>query len=70
MKNDPLSLYLSKSLSGYALATALLNDYCRVVAKLEGTLPEKVKERIQKEQKIIFDDVKHQITNSDSQHSE
>ncbi len=70
MKKDPITLYVSTSLSGYALAKALLNDYCRVVAKLEGTTPEKVKERIQKEQKIIFDDIKHQITNADSKHSE
>ena len=69
MKKDPITHYVSISLSGYALAKALLNDYCRVVAKLEGTMPEKVKERIQKEQEKIFDDVRNQIINSDSKHS-
>ena len=69
MKKDPITIYLSTSLSGYALANALLNDYCRVVAKLEGTKPEKVKERIQKEQKKFFDDIRNQIINYDSKHS-
>ena len=61
MSNDPLKVFFSKSLSAYALSTALLNDYCQVIAKMEGTTPEKVKERIQKEQVKIFAEVKKQI---------
>ena len=40
--------FAQRAISGWAFALAILDDYAKVVAKLEGTEPEKVKERIKK----------------------
>ena len=47
---------MSKFLTGYALSKALLEDYAKVVAKLEGITEQEVKDRVQKRMQEIFEE--------------
>jgi len=43
---DELTKHFSRFRSGFVLSKAILEDYCEVVAKIEGKTPEEIKERI------------------------
>ena len=55
---DQLSKQFSRYLTGFCRSKAILEDYVRVVAKLEGTSEELVKERIDKRTNELFDEIK------------
>ena len=60
MSNVPehLTKQVSRYLSGFCRSKAILEDYARVIAKLEGTSEEAVKERVEKRTSEIFEEIK------------
>ncbi len=61
MKNnaqDHLAKQFSRYLTGFCRSKAMLEDYARVIAKLEGTSEELVKSRIEKRTNELFDEIK------------
>lgn len=59
---DKLSNQFGYYLSGWAYSMAILDDYCNVVAKIEGVEPEIVKERIKKSADEKFQKAKSELT--------
>ena len=57
-KMDIVAQAFSRYLTGFALSKALLEDYAKVVAKLENVPEQEVKDRIWKRTNEIFDEVK------------
>lgn len=55
---EELTKQFSRSLSGFCRSKAILEDYARVIAKLEGTTEEQVKSRIEKRTIELFDEIK------------
>ncbi len=55
---EKLSKQLSRYLTGFSLSKALLEDYSQVVAKLEGTTEQQVKDRVNKRMNEIFEEAK------------
>lgn len=43
---DQLMTHFSRFRTGFVLSKAILEDYCEVVARIEGKTPEEIKERI------------------------
>lgn len=43
---DQLTQHFTRFRAGYVLSQAILEDYCEVVARIEGKTPEEIKERI------------------------
>lgn len=56
--SDELTKMFSRYLTGWAMSKAILEDYSEVIAKIESTTPELVKERIMKKTQEYFDDAK------------
>ena len=52
------SKLLSRYMTGFCRSKAILEDYARVVAKLEGTSEEAVKERVEKRTNELFEEIK------------
>ena len=55
---DVLADIVGRFLTGYALSKALLEDYARVIAKLENVPEQEVKDRVWKRCNEIFEEVK------------
>ena len=43
---DELAKHFARFRSGFVLSKAILEDYCEVVARIEGKTPGEIKERI------------------------
>ena len=56
--SDELASMFSKYLTGFAVSKALLEDYSRVIAKIEGVDPSVVNKRVADRANEIFEDVK------------
>lgn len=56
--NDELTKMVSRYLTGWAMSKAILEDYSEVIAKIESTTPELVKDRIMKKTQEFFDQAK------------
>jgi len=56
-KQDLLQEYYGRYMTGYTMSKAILEDYAEVVAKLEGTTVETVKERVEKRSQDIHAEV-------------
>lgn len=56
--SDELTKMFSRYLTGWAMSKAILEDYSEVIAKIESTSPEIVKNRILKKTQEYFDQVK------------
>ncbi len=56
--SEKLSKQMSRFLTGFSLSKAILEDYAKVVAKLEGTTEQEVKDRINKRSAEIFEEAK------------
>ena len=57
-KIDVLAEAFSRYLTGFALSKAILEDYVKVVAKLESLPEQEVKDRVWKRCNEIFEEVK------------
>jgi hypothetical protein len=57
-RQEQLTKQFARYLSGFCRSKAILEDYARVVAKLEGTTEEIVKERIEKRTNELFEEIK------------
>lgn len=57
-KTDILAEVFSRYLTGFALSKAILEDYTKVVAKLENVPEQEVKDRVWKRCNEIFEEVK------------
>ena len=55
---NELSKTFSKYMTGYCLSKAILEDYSKVVAKIEGGTEQEVRERIEKRAREIWDENK------------
>jgi hypothetical protein len=55
---EQFAKYLSRFLTGFCRSKAIMEDYARVIAKLEGTSEDQVRDRIEKRTKEIFDEIK------------
>ena len=55
---DVLAQVFSRFLAGFSLSNAILEDYARVIAKLENVPEEEVLNRIKKRGDEIFEEVK------------
>lgn len=55
MENQELSKMFSRYLTGWAMSKAILEDYSEVIARIESTTPEVVKDRIWKKTQEYFD---------------
>jgi hypothetical protein len=55
---EQLSKQFARYMTGFCRSKAILEDYARVIAKLEGTNEELVKERIEKRTTELFDEIK------------
>lgn len=55
---NELSKTFSKYMTGYCLSKAILEDYSKVVAKIEGSTEQEVRERIEKRAREIWDENK------------
>ncbi|MEO6176977.1 MAG: hypothetical protein ABIP27_17625 [Flavobacterium circumlabens] len=58
MENQELSKMFSRYLTGWAMSKAILEDYSEVIARIESTTPEVVKDRIWKKTQEYFDEAK------------
>jgi Tat protein secretion system quality control protein TatD with DNase activity len=56
--DDELTKMFSRYLTGWAMSKAILEDYSEVIAKIESTTPELVKDRIMKNTQEFFDQAK------------
>lgn len=56
--DDELTKMFSRYLTGWAMSKAILEDYSEVIAKIESTTPELVKDRIMKKTQEFFDQAK------------
>jgi hypothetical protein len=61
---EHLSKQFSRYLTGFCRSKAILEDYARVAAKLEGTSEEAVKERIEKRTSELFEEIKKEADQS------
>lgn len=58
---DILSKIFGRFLSGYSLSKAILEDYAKVIAKLENVTEQEIINRVQKRNSEIFEQVKAEI---------
>lgn len=56
--NDILSKAFSRHLTGFTLSKAILEDYARVVAKLESVPEQEIKDRVRKRSDELFEEIK------------
>lgn len=57
-KMDVIGQAFSRYLTGFSLSKAILEDYARVVAKLENIPEQEITDRIRKRSNEIFEEVK------------
>lgn len=57
---EQLSKQISRYLSGFCRSKAILEDYARVVAKIENTTEETVRDRIEKRTVELFEEIKRE----------
>lgn len=57
-KKDILTKAFSRFITGFSLSKAILEDYAKVVAKLENVPEQEIKDRINKRSNEIFEEVK------------
>jgi uncharacterized ubiquitin-like protein YukD len=55
---DVMSKSFDLYLTGWAVSKAILEDYSEVIAKIESTSPELVKDRIMKKAQVFFDEAR------------
>lgn len=55
---DVLSQAFSRFLTGFSLSKAILEDYVKVIAKLENIPEQEIKDRVMKRCNDIFEEVK------------
>lgn len=58
---EKIAKHLSKFLTGHSLSKAILEDYCKVVAKLEGITEQQVSERVIKRSDELFNEAKKEL---------
>lgn len=56
--SEQLTKHISRFMTGFCRSKAILEDYSRVVAKLEGISEELVKDRIEKRTSELFEEIK------------
>jgi len=62
MTNDEkLSKHLAKLLTGFTLSKAILEDYAKVIAKIEGSTEQQIKDRIHKRSADLFEEAKKEL---------
>ena len=59
-----LANYMSRFMTGFSLSKAILEDYAKVIAKIEGSSEEEVKKRVQKRSEEIFLEAKKEAGSS------
>jgi hypothetical protein len=59
-KMDVITKSFSRFLTGFSLSKAMLEDYARVIAKLENVPEQEVIDRVRKRSDEIFEEVKAQ----------
>jgi hypothetical protein len=57
-KQDIIAESFSRFLTGFSLSKAILEDYARVVAKLENVAEQEVIDRVRKRNEEIFEEIK------------
>lgn len=57
-KMDVVTKAFSRFLTGFSLSKAMLEDYARVVAKLENVPEQEIIDRVRKRSDEIFEEVK------------
>ena len=57
-KMDVITKAFTRFLTGFSLSKAMLEDYARVVAKLENIPENEIIDRVEKRSNEIFDEVK------------
>ncbi len=57
-KTDILTKAFSRFLTGFTLSKAILEDYAKVIAKLENVQEQEVIDRVRKRADEIFEEVK------------
>ena len=55
---EKISKQMSRFLTGFSLSKAILEDYSKVIAKLEGVTEQEVKDRINKRSAELFEEAK------------
>jgi len=58
---EKMSKQLSRFLTGFTLSKAILEDYARVIAKIEGTTEQQIKDRIYKRSAELIEEVKKEL---------
>lgn len=58
---DLLSKSFGQFITGYTLSKAILEDYAKVIAKLEGTTEEEITNRVRKRSEELFKQYKEEI---------
>lgn len=58
---DTITKYFAKYTQGYCYSKAILEDYSKLAAKIEGVEPKEVEERITKRMKEIVLEVREEI---------
>lgn len=56
--NEILSKAFSRHMTGFTLSKAILEDYARVVAKLENVSEQEIKDRVRKRNDELFEEIK------------
>ena len=59
--HEKFSKQLSRFLTGFTLSKAILEDYARVIAKIEGTTEKEVIDRIRKRSGELIEEVKKEL---------
>jgi hypothetical protein len=57
-KQDVLVQAFGRFLTGFTLSKAILEDYAKVIAKIEGVSEQEVIDRVQKRNNEIFEEIK------------
>lgn len=64
---DLLTEQFSRYLTGWAMSKAILEDYCKVISKIEKISEEEIKQRIILRTQEIFDDAKIKYSSLDQE---
>jgi hypothetical protein len=59
-KQQEISKHFSRYLTAFCTSKAMLEDYAKVVSKLEGVNEQQVKERVEKRAKEIAEEIKQE----------
>jgi len=63
-KEDVLTNYMAKFLTGFAMSKAILEDYAKMASKIEGVTEKEIKERVGKRAEEIFQEAKKEAANN------